>query len=60
MLIKLGIVPFTLVEQKCSALVFQKTGDAAVVDLVGDIDKILEAVQKMGYNVKGFVNPWPS
>ncbi len=50
--IKLGIVPVTPFEQNRSTLVCQETGDAAVVDPVGDIDKILAGVQQMGGNVK--------
>ena len=50
--IKLGIVPVTPYEQNCSILVCQETGEAAVVDPGGDIDKILEGVKKMGGNVK--------
>lgn len=50
--IKLGIVPVTPFEQNCSILVCQDTGDAAVVDPGGDIDKILNAVKQMGGSVK--------
>jgi len=50
--IKLGIVPVTPFEQNCSILVCQETGDAAVVDPGGDIEKILDGVQQMGGNVK--------
>ncbi len=50
--IKLGIVPVTPFEQNCSVLVCQKTGDAAVVDPGGDLDKILKAVKQMGGSVK--------
>jgi glyoxylase-like metal-dependent hydrolase (beta-lactamase superfamily II) len=45
-------MPVTPFEQNCSILVCQDTGDAAVVDPGGDIDKILNAVKKMGGNVK--------
>ncbi len=50
--IKLGIVPVTPYEQNCSILVCQETGDAAVVDPGGDIEKILAGVQQMGGKVK--------
>ena len=50
--IKLGIVPVTPFEQNCSVLVCQKTGEAAVVDPGGDLDKILEVVKQMGGTVK--------
>ena len=50
--IKLGIVPVTPFEQNCSILVCQETGDAAVVDPGGDIDKILDGVKQMGGTVK--------
>jgi len=50
--IKSGIVPVTPFEQNCSILVCQETGDAAVVDPGGDIEKILDGVQQMGGNVK--------
>ena len=50
--IKLGIVPVTPFEQNCSILVCQETGDAAVVDPGGDIEKILAGVKQMGGNVK--------
>ncbi len=49
--IKLGIVPVTPFEQNCSILVCQETGDAAVVDPGGDIEKILDGVKQMGGNV---------
>jgi glyoxylase-like metal-dependent hydrolase (beta-lactamase superfamily II) len=50
--IKLGIVPVTPYEQNCSILVCQETGDAAVIDPGGDIDKILAGIKQMGGNVK--------
>jgi hydroxyacylglutathione hydrolase len=50
--IKLGIVPVTPFEQNCSILVCQETGEAAVVDPGGDIEKILEGVKQMGGKVK--------
>jgi hydroxyacylglutathione hydrolase len=50
--IKLGIVPVTPFEQNCSILVCQETGDAAVVDPGGDIDKILDGVKQLGGTVK--------
>jgi glyoxylase-like metal-dependent hydrolase (beta-lactamase superfamily II) len=50
--IKLGIVPVTPYEQNCSILVCQETGDAAVIDPGGDIEKILEGVQQMGAKVR--------
>ncbi len=50
--IKLGIVPVTPFEQNCSILVCQDTGDAAVVDPGGDIDKILDGVKQLGGTVK--------
>jgi hydroxyacylglutathione hydrolase len=50
--IKLGIVPVTPYEQNCSILVCQETGDAAVVDPGGDIEKTLEGIRQMGGKVK--------
>jgi glyoxylase-like metal-dependent hydrolase (beta-lactamase superfamily II) len=50
--IKLGIIPVTPFEQNCSILVCQETGDAAVVDPGGDIDKILDGVRQLGGTVK--------
>jgi len=50
--IKLGIIPVTPYEQNCSILVCQETGDAAVIDPGGDIDKILEGIKQLGGTVK--------
>ncbi len=50
--IKLGIVPVTPFEQNCSILVCKETADTAIVDPGGDIDKILDAVRKMGGTIK--------
>ncbi len=50
--IKLGIVPVSPFEQNCSILVCQETGDAAVIDPGGDIEKILDGAQHLGGSVK--------
>jgi glyoxylase-like metal-dependent hydrolase (beta-lactamase superfamily II) len=43
---KVGIVPVTPFEQNCSVLVCEQTGAAAVVDPGGDLDRILEALER--------------
>ena len=50
--IKLGIVSVTSFEQNCSILVCQETGDAAVVDPGGNIEKILAGLAHMGGKLK--------
>jgi len=59
--IKLGIIPVTPYEQNCSILVCQETGDAAVIDPGGDIDKILEGIKQLGGTVKkNLTDSWAS
>jgi glyoxylase-like metal-dependent hydrolase (beta-lactamase superfamily II) len=45
---KAAIVPVTPFEQNCSVLVCEQTGAAAVVDPGGDLDRVLEAVERAG------------
>lgn len=44
--IKLGVIPVTPFEQNCSILFCQETGDATIVDPGGDIEKILDGVER--------------
>ena len=50
--ITLRIIPVTPFHQNCSILLCQETGDAAVVDPGGDIEKILAGAKQMGASVK--------
>ena len=50
--ITLRIIPVTPFQQNCSILLCQETGDAAVVDPGGDIEKILAGAKQMGASVK--------
>jgi glyoxylase-like metal-dependent hydrolase (beta-lactamase superfamily II) len=45
--IKVAVVPVTPFEQNCSILVCQETGKAAIVDPGGDIDRIVEALERL-------------
>ncbi len=45
---KISIVPVTPFQQNCSILVDEATGKAAVVDPGGDIDRILDTLEKTG------------
>lgn len=51
MSLKLAIVPVTPFEQNCSILICDQTNEAAIVDPGGDLDRILETVDKLGVNV---------
>lgn len=49
---KLAIIPVTPFQQNCSLLVCEDTGRAAVVDPGGDLDRILEAVERTGVTLE--------
>ncbi len=51
MSLKLAIVPVTPFEQNCSILICDQTNEAAVVDPGGDLDRILETINKLGVKV---------
>lgn len=55
MTLKLAIVPVTPFEQNCSILICDQTNEAAIVDPGGDLDRILETVNKLGVNVKSIL-----
>ena len=48
MALKCNIVPVTPFVQNCSILMCETTGQAAIVDPGGDIDRIIAAVEAMG------------
>jgi glyoxylase-like metal-dependent hydrolase (beta-lactamase superfamily II) len=50
--ITLRIIPVTPFQQNCSILLCRETGDAAVVDPGGEIEKILAGAKQMGASVK--------
>ena len=52
MTIQVMIVPVTPYQQNCSVIKCESTGKAAVVDPGGDIDRILEAVEKLDATVE--------
>ena len=45
------IVPVTAFEQNCSILCCEETGQAAVVDPGGDIERIEQAIEQAGVSV---------
>ncbi len=45
---KLAIIPVTPFQQNCSLVVCETTGEAALVDPGGDVDRLLAAVAKSG------------
>jgi hydroxyacylglutathione hydrolase len=49
---RLAIVPVTGFQQNCSILFNEKTKRAAVVDPGGDVQRILEAIEKLGVTVE--------
>lgn len=49
---KYRVIPVTHYQQNCSLLWCEKTGDAAVIDPGGDIEKILAAVAEEGVTLK--------
>ena len=49
---RIAIVPVTPFQQNCAVLYNDKTKRAAVVDPGGDVDRILEAIQKLGLKVE--------
>lgn len=55
MSIKVAIVPVTAYQQNCSILMCEATGRAAIVDPGGDIERLLEAVAKMGATVEKII-----
>ncbi len=52
MSIQCTIVPVTPFQQNCSIIKCQSTGKAAIVDPGGDVERILEAAQKMNATVE--------
>ena len=52
MTIQVMIVPVTPYQQNCSVIKCMSTGKAAVVDPGGDVDRILEAVEKLEATVE--------
>lgn len=52
MSIRVAIVPVTPYQQNCSILKCEATGEAAVVDPGGDVERILEAAREMGANLR--------
>lgn len=55
MTIQCTIVPVTPYQQNCSVIQCQATKKAAIVDPGGDVDRILEAVAKMGATVEKII-----
>lgn len=51
MSIRVTIVPVTLYQQNCSIIKCEDTGQAAVVDPGGDVERILEAAREMGADI---------
>ena len=49
---KYAILPVTAFEQNCSILQCEQTGNLAVVDPGGDIERIVEALQQIGGTVE--------
>src|SRR5690242_5522275 len=45
--LKLAVIPVTPFQQNCSLLVCEETGNAAVVDPGGDLDRILAGVKQL-------------
>jgi len=45
---KLAIIPVTPFQQNCSLVVCEATGEAALVDPGGDVERLLAAVEKSG------------
>jgi hydroxyacylglutathione hydrolase len=45
---KITVIPVTAFQQNCSLLCCEKTGEAAVVDPGGDVERILEEVEAAG------------
>ncbi len=55
MTIQCTVVPVTPYQQNCSVIRCQETGKAAIVDPGGDIDRILETVEKMDATVEKII-----
>ena len=55
MSIQCTIVPVTPYQQNCSIIKCQSTNKAAIVDPGGDVERILEAVEKMGATVEKII-----
>jgi glyoxylase-like metal-dependent hydrolase (beta-lactamase superfamily II) len=49
---KLAIMPVTPFQQNCSLLVCEETNRAALVDPGGDLDRILDAVERTGVSLE--------
>lgn len=45
---KLALIPVTPFQQNCSLLIDEETNKAAIVDPGGDLDKVLEALERSG------------
>ena len=52
MSIQCSVVPVTPYQQNCSIIKCRQTGKAALVDPGGDVDKIMQAVEKMSAEVE--------
>lgn len=52
MSIRVTIVPVTPYQQNCSILKCEETGQAAVVDPGGDVERIMEAAKEMGADIR--------
>ena len=55
MSIQCTIVPVTPYQQNCSIIKCESSGKAAIVDPGGDVERILEAVAKMGATVEKII-----
>lgn len=55
MTIQCTVVPVTPYQQNCSIIKCEATGNAAIVDPGGDIDRILAAVERMGATVEKII-----
>ena len=55
MTIQCTIVPVTQYQQNCSVIKCESSGKGAIVDPGGDIERILETVEKMGVEVEKII-----
>lgn len=55
MTIQVSIVPVTPYQQNCSVIKCQATGQGAIVDPGGDVERILETVQNMDASVEKII-----
>ena len=49
---KAAIIPVTPFQQNCSLLVCEKTNKAALVDAGGDVDRLVEEIERMGVQLE--------